>query len=584
VNELKGLHRWVTIPSTWSALTGVALTVVYAMFTIEIRSGTRWQFAGILAVAVIVGNVLGDLAEQRRLLVLKALGQGTLEPTRDNLVTALREAARLPDVTFWVNVVFWAAGALVVGVSYAAQPGVSWAVGSRIAFIGVLVGPLIAMFAHLMVLSRAREVMRAVALKGLSTSDVVQALPPERAQLTARLILFTAVAVATPLALVVDLGVLNESRLLDPQVLSGTMVPQAQGDWVNAIISGLTLALVVGCGLLGGRSLGEPLKQMVAATERMAKGQLGKSTVIPSEDEVWAVSTAFASMETQLLNALRKLKGAGVRISSTTEELIASSMKHEAGAADQTGALSQTSATTEELARSAKQIAQNAADVSRLAQQMLDSAQGGKRSATAFYASILRVREGNQAIADSVVRLNKRVQQVGRIVEFIDGIADKSDLLALNAELEGTKAGEVGRGFSLVAAEMRRLSESVMSSTREINRLIDEIRDATNAAVMATEAGVKATDAGSALARQVTESLDRIVDFANQTTDAVKAITLATLQQQGGTDQLASAMSDILRSTQNALGATAQMSSANADLSALSNELQSTVARFEVSR
>src|SRR5204862_1839862 len=107
-------------------------------------------------------------------------------------------------------------------------------------------------------------------------------------------------------------------------------------------------------------------------------------------------------------------------------------------------------------------------DVSRLAQQMLDSAQHGKRSAGAFYAAILRVREGNQAIADSVVKLNKRVQQVGRIVEFIDGIADKSDLLALNAELEGNKAGDVGLGFSLIAAEMRRLSESVMGSTREI--------------------------------------------------------------------------------------------------------------------
>jgi methyl-accepting chemotaxis protein len=123
-----------------------------------------------------------------------------------------------------------------------------------------------------------------------------------------------------------------------------------------------------------------------------------------------------------------------------------------------------------------------------------------------------------------------------------------------------------------------------MGSTREINRLIEEIRDATNAAVMATEAGVKATDAGSALARQVTDNLDRIVAFANQTSDAVKAITLATHQQQAGTDQLAAAMSDILRSTESAMGATQQMSSANADLTSLSKELETTVASFEVSR
>ncbi|MFP2902888.1 methyl-accepting chemotaxis protein, partial [Corallococcus sp. 4LFB] len=66
-----------------------------------------------------------------------------------------------------------------------------------------------------------------------------------------------------------------------------------------------------------------------------------------------------------------------------------------------------------------------------------------------------RMRQDNQAIGSAVARLNKRVQQIGKIVEFINGVADKSDLLALNAELEGTKAGEVGRGFSLVAAEMR---------------------------------------------------------------------------------------------------------------------------------
>ena len=131
------------------------------------------------------------------------------------------------------------------------------------------------------------------------------------------------------------------------------------------------------------------------------------------------------------------------------------------------------------------------------------------------------------------MRLNKRVQQIGKIVEFINGIADKSDLLALNAELEGTKAGDVGRGFSLVAAEMRRLAESVIESTREIERLIEEIRDATNAAVMATEAGVKATDAGSAaVASRCRRSSARSSTLAGQTFDAVRTISLATHQQQ----------------------------------------------------
>jgi len=590
LSSLKGLNRWVTLPSIWAGLIGVLLAVVYVAFTAEIRSGTRWQFAVILGVVVLVANLLGDSFEQSRLKTLKGLGLGTESQTRENLMKALVEASRIPDTVFVSSMAFWVVGAFTVGLVYSLLPGVGWSEGSRLAFIGIALGPLVSVLAHLTVLRRVRDVMSRIAALGLTTGDLVRALPADRYQLRRRFVLFMAVSAITPLVFLCDLGARTAFALLDA-LLKTTDAAAQQGVLASApaagvvplaVIAGLTLVVVISCGWIGGRSLGEPLQLITAATQRIADGKLGKSTMIPAEDELWGVSAAFASMEHQLLTALRQLKDAGVKISSTTEELISSSLKHEAGAADQTGALSQTSATTEELARSAKQIAQNASDVSRQAQAMLDSAQHGKRSAGAFYASILRVREGNQAIADSVVRLNKRVQQVGRIVEFIDGIADKSDLLALNAELEGTKAGDVGRGFSLVAAEMRRLSESVMASTREINRLIEEIRDATNAAVMATEAGVKATDAGSALARQVTESLDRIVDFANQTSDAVKAITLATHQQQAGTDQLATAMSDILRSTQNALGATAQMSSANADLSTLSGELQKTVSRFEV--
>jgi methyl-accepting chemotaxis protein len=192
------------------------------------------------------------------------------------------------------------------------------------------------------------------------------------------------------------------------------------------------------------------------------------------------------------------------------------------------------------------------------------------------------MKTDNQAIADSVVKLNKRVQQIGKVVEFIHEIADKSDLLALNAELEGTKAGQVGRGFSLVAAEMRRLAESVILSTHEIEKLIEEIRDSANAAVMATEAGVKATDRGAALAHQVSESLRSILDLAASTSDSVRSISLATQQQQTGTDQLAEAMGGILKVTQQGTHATRQLLGANSDLLALSLELQSVVDRFRI--
>ncbi|NRD68587.1 methyl-accepting chemotaxis protein, partial [Corallococcus exiguus] len=142
--------------------------------------------------------------------------------------------------------------------------------------------------------------------------------------------------------------------------------------------------------------------------------------------------------------------------------------------------------------------------------------------------------------------------------------------------------GEVGRGFSLVAAEMRRLAENVIRSTKEIEGLIGEIRDATNGAVMATEAGLKTTELGTLLAAQVDDSLSLILELARQTSHAVRSISLATLQQQTGTDQLAAAMGDILRVTEQNAAATKQMVAANADLSALAADLQHVVRRFHV--
>ncbi|RKI44598.1 methyl-accepting chemotaxis protein, partial [Corallococcus sp. AB004] len=149
-------------------------------------------------------------------------------------------------------------------------------------------------------------------------------------------------------------------------------------------------------------------------------------------------------------------------------------------------------------------------------------------------------------------------------------------------ELEGTKAGEVGRGFSLVAAEMRRLAENVLESTKEIEGLIEEVREASAAAVTVTGGGVRAVETGTGLAEQVSESLRQIVDLAGRTSDSVRIISRSTQQQQAGTDQLAETMADILRITQQSLNATKQVGAANGDLLGLAQDLRGVVERFQI--
>jgi methyl-accepting chemotaxis protein len=253
-----------------------------------------------------------------------------------------------------------------------------------------------------------------------------------------------------------------------------------------------------------------------------------------------------------------------------------------AGAANQTMSAQRTSSATEEMARVAEQIAEKAGAVAETAANTLTAARMGQDSSRIFNDAIAILARDNMAVADAVVRLKKGTNQIGRIVEFINGIADKSDLLALNAELEGTKAGELGRGFSLVAGEMRRLAENILRSTREITAIIGEVRDATQAAVTATETGIHATETGSKVADQLAASLQEIVELAQLTAESATTINFATQQQRSSSAQLAETMQSILEVSQSTESATQHVSTSSADLAQLARQLKGAVERFKV--
>ena len=583
---LEKLPRWVTSTSVVSSVIGAALAVAYALVTLDRPEGTGVPLVVITSAFVVVASILGDRGEQARLRELRRVASGAAPADEPRLALAAADLLALPDTTFWIALGYWCGAAVLIGGVWVLWTGAPAELAIRISFIGVAVGPVVSLLSHLLVLARARTAVRVLAGRGLSAAALYRAVPPTRQQLAPRLAVFGLISVLTPLLLLADMALARLGHSLelarmaaDPEALEAARVALA-GD-LGPFTAVVTLVLVMTsvCAWQGASVLSAPMAALARQTQAFAEGALEQREVIVAEDEVWAASVALGTMAAQLDETVRRLAGAGLKLGATVEELQASAEHHRVGTQEQRGSLTQTSTTTEELARSARQVAATAAQVAALAQQSVGAAREGKRSADAFFASIVQVREGNQAVADSVVKLNKRVQQVGKIVDFIDGIADRSDLLALNAELEGTKAGEVGLGFSLVAAEMRRLSESVMSSTREIARLIEEIRDATNAAVMATEAGVKATDVGKTLAQKVSRSFDAILENANLTSDAVRSISLATQQQQAGTDQLALAMGEVLKSTDEGARASEQMTAANADLAKLARELKDALAR-----
>lgn len=288
----------------------------------------------------------------------------------------------------------------------------------------------------------------------------------------------------------------------------------------------------------------------------------------------------FGKVIDTLRTFVREINEAALRLSSSANQVLAASTQHETSATEQAAAIHETTATMEELKHASAQIAENAGAVARVAEETLGAARAGRGAIGEFIQAMQQIRRDGAAVADSITKLSKRVERIGTVVEVIDEIADRSDLLALNAALEGSRAGEAGKGFSIVAAEMRRLAENVLESTKEIKNLITEIREATAAAASAADASKTATEAGEKLGSVAATSVEGILAGVQETSDAARVINLATQQQRTATEQVVASMAEIEDVTRQTTQASKQSTGAASELTGLAARLAELIRRF----
>jgi methyl-accepting chemotaxis protein len=286
-------------------------------------------------------------------------------------------------------------------------------------------------------------------------------------------------------------------------------------------------------------------------------------------------------MET-LKRFVTEIREAALQLSTSSAEVLAAATQNESSTSAQASAIHETTATMEELKGASHQIAENAQMVAAIAEQTLTGARTGEGAIKAFMGSMEKVRHNAVEVDDAIAKLSKRVERIGTVVEVIDEIADRSDLLALNAALEGAKAGEAGRGFSIVAAEMRRLAENVMESTKEIKNLITEIREATHAAKEASDGNKREASEGEKLGGSAMTSVTGILSGIQETSDAARVIHLATQQQRTATEQVVQSMSEIEEVTRQAQAGSKQATGAASELTRLAERLAELVKRFKV--
>ncbi len=521
-----------------------------------------------------------------RLPTFRGLVSGRLPLTPAHRLAALAELRRIPGRMSVISLAGWLGGATLLGLGMVAVADAPWVAAWRLVFLGVLFGPLSTVLVSLLLTTRAHEAADRLS-DGLPPHEVISAAPGVAWTVRSRTVGFTVLLTVVPVLILADVarvaidGAAGELAALPPEARQAAADALFQSLALRLLLLGsLSVAFAVIAASAAGRAIAEPMQRLAAQARRVSAGQLETPRVIAADGEVWRVTGVFAQLHERLSGLVDKVLDAGLHLRTATDSLQRTSSRSEATAAEQAAALNQTSATTEELARSARQIAGNASSVQDLARGTLEAAQQGQQDAAAFQAAVDRMKQDNRSIAGAVDRLQRRVQQIGRIVELINTVADRSDLLALSAELEGTRAGDVGRGFSLVGAEMRRLAENVLESTAEVEELIAEIRDATVRTAEATERGSVLTEHGTGLADEVTAALGQVARLAQDTATQVHAISLSTQQQQSGTDQLAEAMAEILGGTQAELATTQRLASVNQQLLGLSSSLPGVVRRF----
>jgi methyl-accepting chemotaxis protein len=333
--------------------------------------------------------------------------------------------------------------------------------------------------------------------------------------------------------------------------------------------------------LIGGKMMA-PLTYVVQSVRAACDGEIGHKVNLDTEDEFGVLARSYNQMLDLIVYLITQTQESSNRLAGASSEILSATEEQASGAAEQAASISETTATMEELAATYRQIADNANQVVRMAETSLGSAESGQQAVMNTLESMEQIRSRTQSSANKILQLGERSQQIGQVLAIINSIADQTKILALNAAIEAARAGEAGKGFSVVAIEIRKLAESVVDSTGEIENIMTEIQSAANDLVLSTEQELKQVQGGVELANVTGDSLEQILDTIEQTTVAAKEISAATQQQKSATDQVVKAMREVASVAQQTAAGSRQVASAAEQLANIAKETSQVGAAFRI--
>lgn len=343
------------------------------------------------------------------------------------------------------------------------------------------------------------------------------------------------------------------------------------------LIIGLTYALLRSIVL-------KPIHEMAAISKDIAQGEGDLTKRVPSHgtDEIAILGGYFNQFIEKLQGMISKVAHVTDKVASASVELSATAEEISKGTDTLTSRASQTAAAVEEMNATVSQVAQNSGKAATLAQETVKTAKDGGSVVSDTISGMQQLSDAVSSSATIIAELGKSSDQIGEIVRVIEDIADQTNLLALNAAIEAARAGEQGRGFAVVADEVRKLAERTTKATKEIGDMIRQIQQDTRGAVESMQQGTVKVTSGVDLVNRTGEALSRIVEMVSESADMIRQIAVASEEQSVATQQIANDIENVAKVTKDSASGASESAKASHDLSQLATELQGIVGSFKL--
>jgi methyl-accepting chemotaxis protein len=375
---------------------------------------------------------------------------------------------------------------------------------------------------------------------------------------------------------------LQQQMLEDVQTKQETVQKAAHVSAAMLTVAGLVLGAIIVS--ITARALSGAIRRMLALINEIAQNNLAVPDLeVSSHDEIGEAVQALNKMKNSLAGLISDIGQNSERLASASEQISASATQQSAGAEAQKEQTQHVATAMQEMASTVLQISDSSNKAADTARRASETAREGGKIVECTLEQMRQIAESVGQTAKKVGELGKSSKQIGEIIGVIDDIADQTNLLALNAAIEAARAGEQGRGFAVVADEVRKLAERTSKATKEITGMIRAIQDETANAVEAMESGTRQVQAGVETTTQAGASLGEIIQSAEKVGEMVTHIATAATQQSSATEEVNANVDQISRITQESAAGAQQSARACQDLSNLALDLQNLVSRFHLS-